>query len=277
MNKNYKAREGKTNAFCLYLCVILSLSITSLFAEEINEEGQAATTFNKQNMDPAALRSMLAPFGWQVMLDDEGGIILIPGSASTSPPLKQDAEQADFQQTDVDKLRSYLVPYGWNVEQDSDGSIILIPGRETEVEPAPVVTAEQQNYQQLDVETLREMLAPHSLNVERDDTGGIVLIPQPLFQSVPDVLPQPFAQQWTGIVLQAVAMGEVPLPIDTWQKVNDLSQAWLSETGYKGLSVGKIREVNKVYIISIVTTAPPYSLQFQLIIRISDGHIFPVS
>lgn len=277
MNKNDKVREGKTSTFCFYLCVILGLSMSSLYAEEINEDGQTATTFNTRNMDPAALKSMLVPFGWQVIPDDEGGIILIPGPAGTPPPLKQDAGQLDFQQTDVDKLRSSLVPYGWNVELDSDGSVILIPGKVTEVEPAPVVTAEQQNYQQLDVEALRNMLAPHSLNVERDDDGGIILIPQALPELTPDVIPQPFAQQWTGITLQAVAKGEIQLPIDTWKKVHDLSQQWLNESGYKELNVGKIREVYRIYIVSIVDAASPYSLQFQLVIRISDGHIFPVS
>ena len=273
---------GKKKNFCLYLCVMLSLSTPSLFAEEVTKEAQAATTLNIQNIDPEVLKSKLVPFGWQVIPDDEGGIILIPGSANTSSAPEQEEGQANLLQTNIEELRSSLVPYGWKVEQDTDGSIILIPGKvtvvePTEVEPAPVADAEQQNYQQLDIEALRNMLAPHSLGVERDANGGIIFVPQTLPQLTSDVLPQPFAQPWTGIVLQAIEQDEIPLPINTWQKVHDLSQQWLNESGYRDLSVGKIREVYRVYIVSIVNNSAPHSLQFQLVIRISDGHIFPVS
>lgn len=261
---------------------MLSLSTPSLFAEEVKKEAQAATTLNIQNINPEVLKSKLVPFGWQVIPDDEGGIILIPGSANTSSAPEQKEAQPNLLQTNLEELRSSLVPYGWNVEQDADGSIILIPGKVTKVEPTtvesvPVADTEQQNYQQLDIEALRNMLAPHSLGVERDANGGIIFVPQTLPQLTSDVIPQPFAQPWNGIVLQAIEKDEIPLPINTWQKVRDLSQQWLNESGYRDLSVGKIREVYRVYIVSIVNNSAPHSLQFQLVIRISDGHIFPVS
>lgn len=278
MNNN----KRQNSLFCSGLFIILGLFVIPVFAQVDGDE-QANKNISTQNLDPEVLKSQLVPFGWQVIPDDEGGIILIPGAVNTSSASEQKkASTSKLLQKNIEELRSSLVPYGWNVEQDTDGSIILIPGNQeevksTEVKPAVVAEQKQQAYQQMDVEALQNMLTTHRLTVERDTNGEIIFIPQPLPQSVPEVLPQPFAQPWTGIVLQTINKGEISLPINSWQKVHDLSKQWLNESGYKELSVGKIREVYRVYIVSIVSNTEPYSLQFQLVIRTSDGHIFPVS
>ncbi|MES9886481.1 MAG: hypothetical protein ABW140_06680, partial [Candidatus Sedimenticola sp. 6PFRAG1] len=64
--------------------------------------------------------------------------------------------------------------------------------------------------------------------------------------------------------------------IDSWSKAHQISTAWLKLSGFNGVSVGRIRKVNKIYIVSIVASESPHGLRNQLIIRTTDGYTSPV-
>ncbi|MES9958566.1 MAG: hypothetical protein ABW086_16095 [Sedimenticola sp.] len=64
--------------------------------------------------------------------------------------------------------------------------------------------------------------------------------------------------------------------IDSWSKAHTIASAWLKLSNLSGQSVGRIRKINRIYVISIVDEQPPHNLQNQLIIRATDGYTTPV-
>ena len=144
------------------------------------------------------------------------------------------------QQVDADTLRSLLEPHGWRVEREPDGSVLLIPGAATAPLPPVPVAIEEGAGQQL----------------EREEAMTL---------------------QWDGIVLPPIREGGITIPVDTWSKAHDLARAWVAASRQEDLQVGKIRRINRRYVVSVVSNKSPYNLRYQLIIRIADGHVFPVS
>jgi hypothetical protein len=63
------------------------------------------------------------------------------------------------------------------------------------------------------------------------------------------------------------------LPIDQWTEANEIAKEWVVSIGEKGLTVGMIRKILRVYLVSIVQDVKPYALQHQIAIRQSDGHV----
>jgi hypothetical protein len=61
----------------------------------------------------------------------------------------------------------------------------------------------------------------------------------------------------------------VSRPIGSWSKVRAAAKSWLKKENRKGLSIGKIRLIKWLYIVSIVTQKG--NMDTQLVIRASDG------
>ena len=57
--------------------------------------------------------------------------------------------------------------------------------------------------------------------------------------------------------------------VNSWRKVRSAANAWLKIKNKKGLSVGKIRHIKWLYVVSIVTKKG--NMDTQLVIRASDG------
>ncbi len=65
--------------------------------------------------------------------------------------------------------------------------------------------------------------------------------------------------------------------IDTWGEAHKVANAWLGVSGMSTyLATGKIRKINRLYVISIVDKKPPHNLKNQLIIRATDGFTLPM-
>lgn len=57
--------------------------------------------------------------------------------------------------------------------------------------------------------------------------------------------------------------------VNTWTKVRNVAKKWLKKNNKKGLSIGKIRRIKWLYLVSIVTEKG--SMDTQLVVRASDG------
>ena len=66
---------------------------------------------------------------------------------------------------------------------------------------------------------------------------------------------------------------EIALPVNSWQEAYDISSAWLASQSEFDATVGRIRKILRVYVVSIVTAEEPYTLLQQIAIRTSDGAV----
>ena len=89
--------------------------------------------------------------------------------------------------------------------------------------------------------------------------------------------------EWSGAAKVEPCPGVVPapatdvnieLPVDQWAEANLIAQAWVDRFGGPSLTVGKIRKVLRVYVISIVEKAPPFRLLHQIAVNAQDGRTF---
>ncbi len=80
------------------------------------------------------------------------------------------------------------------------------------------------------------------------------------------------ASSCPGTVVDA---GVVP-PVDTWAKAHRVAVAWIDRRGERGVIVGRIRHVLRVYLISIVEKRRPHRLRHQIVVRRRDGRVFLV-
>ena len=84
------------------------------------------------------------------------------------------------------------------------------------------------------------------------------------------------ARSWSGVMLPALQKGTIRLPLDSWEKAHQLTLSWIELSGRDDLLPGKIRNINKVYLVSVVSRIPPHVLRHQLVFREDDGHMFLV-
>lgn len=76
--------------------------------------------------------------------------------------------------------------------------------------------------------------------------------------------------------LDPVATGGLTPPVDTKGEAAALAKAWLEQSGETGLTVGAVRRIHQVFLVSIVTEDRPHQLRNQLAIRMEDGLLVPL-
>jgi hypothetical protein len=242
--------------------------------------------------DVERLRGMLTPHGWRVEADGVGGVLLYPRSVETSAPVQKGsskrslpivAPRAGFTSRDIAHLRSLLSPHGWRVEADGEGGVLLYPGalgahslpRTANSRRAQSRISSVREFDSGELEILRALLAPHGWRVEGDSQGGVLLIPHQPVAEEPAVT-YVAAKRWSGVVLPAIQGGTIRVPIDSWEKAYQLTRSWIELSGQKDLFPGKIRKINKVYLVSVVSRVSPHPLRHQIVFRQDDGHMFLV-
>jgi len=194
----------------------------------------------------SGIEQALTDSGWAVKRDDEGSLILIPHG-----PSKED-QKVDQWET----MREQLQATGWSVSREADGTLVLIPPTEAVVaSPEPVDP----------MADMKQKLREAGWTVSTSADGSMLLYPPG--ESTPDEATQPAAV--AGIPTQV----EITLPVDSWQEAHDIAQHWLDSQPEYGASVGKIRKVLRVYLVSIVSETAPYNLLQQIAIRTSDGSV----
>jgi len=220
---------------------------------------KAADTGRIPATDLGSLQQALKEKGWQVSQDQKGDLLVYPSGAASVAESTADVEQdADR----LDDLRALLSASGWKVDKRAQGDLILYPA-------SPVVTAtpkeEVLRIEQTDVVGIKKALNNAGWRAEQRNDGSLILYPRS------DSSPPPVAEQ-----RDPVSTGKVKLPVDSWKEARLIARHWVSEQTDRGLSLGKIRKVNWIYLVSIVEKSPPYRLKNQLAIRSKDGSVVSI-
>ena len=172
----------------------------------------------------------------------------------------------------LDALEAALKRHGWRVEYDSEGSLLLfppVPDPVSEpVDPPPAEVGE--TIDATDLDALQAAAAERGWGHRREADGSLVLVPP---GHSPEPADAPSCQ--IGMVRVSGAQ-EVSLPVDTADKAGRLAEFWLRESGADSLSIGRIRQVNRLFLVSVVEDEQPFFLHTQLVVRADDGCLFAV-
>lgn len=189
---------------------------------------------------------------------------------------------ASAQLDDFEQVRALFEPRGWRVEQDDAGYLSLYPpstksdpveAKEEGIAPAP----QEQVIAGDDNDELTEALARHGWTVSKEDDGSLLLYPPaPKEEPAADEGPT-FPEPLAGEMIDTLNSGDIELPIDSWNEAHRMAKGWLSQHRLEGVKVGRIRVINRVYLVSIVESEHPYNLVAQLVIRMEDGAILQVA
>jgi hypothetical protein len=217
--------------------------------------------------DPA-IDQALRQAGWEVRREEGRGLLLYPPqtareSAEVTSNEKPPAGSAPTPDGAVPRTRpdwDRLRTMGWRVEEGADRSTLLYPplrkaeGGVSATAPAAIPDR-----------ALDALLQERGWRVERDGQGGLLLYPLGAAPAGSDVTPVP------GVETAPVREAAVTLPVDRWTEARTIADAWLAERGAPGWRVGKIRQVHRVYLVSIVDGARPPNLVHQIAITSGNG------
>jgi hypothetical protein len=171
-----------------------------------------------------------------------------------------------------DALEATLKRHGWRVEHDSEGALLLFPpSSEPAAEAADPLPAETgERIDATDLDALQAAAAEHGWTHRREADGSLVLLP-------PGVSPEPGDAGSCQIGMVRVSSAEeVPLPVDTEAKAYRLAESWLRESDVGSLAIGRIRQVNRLFIVSMVEDEEPFLLHTQLVVRVDDGCLMAI-
>jgi hypothetical protein len=215
--------------------------------------------------DPA-LDQALRQAGWEVKRSAGEGLVLSPPQMPAAAPTAAADPAPGVPATgapDWDRLRGL----GWRVERSADGSTLLYPPAPPV--PVPGVTPANRTEKALDA-----LLQERGWRVERDAQGAMLLYPRTAPQAGPSATPSQAGSTVVpalGVVTAPVRDAAVELPVDRWAEARTIADAWLAEHGAPGWRVGKIRQVHRVYMVSIVDEARPPKVIHQIAITSGNG------
>ena len=205
-----------------------------------------------------ALEKALEESGWAVHRDPDGNLLLAPVERSGPEQAAPKTAIAD----QWPELASKLQSAGWLVEHEADGSLRLVsPGTEAKQKSAED-TKEPANAFQSSSDRMQRQLRDAGWKVTRSSDDSLLLYP-PGYSGFGK--PEPCPGVPTSVA--------VSLPVDNWQDAHDIAQGWLRIQEPFNAAVGKIRKILNVYLVSIVSSKPPYNLIQQIAIRNSDGSV----
>ena len=254
-----------------------------------------------------ALEAALKRHGWRVERDSEGGILLYlpsPQSADVGdepkPAKAEDTVELPgdrIEAHDLDGLQRALEAQGWRVERSPEGDLLVFPvdpaGGEGVSPVAPALVSEPGPSEAVDESLMprtdgdtgiaREIIVATDLDAlqaaaaergwahRREADGSLVLLP-------PGVPPEQGDALSCQIGMVRVSGAEaIPLPIDTGEKAHRLAEFWLRASDVSSLAIGRIRQVNRLFLVSVVEPEEPFFLRTQLVIRAEDGCLMAIS
>jgi hypothetical protein len=233
------------------------------------------------------LLQMLEQQGWQAQSAADGSLIFRPpgprttpdqGSAPTGEP---GAEPAQAETQEIERL---LLERGWRTKTDTAGNTLLIPVRTTadetpRVELAGPETAAETGHGKTTTQPFSQFqraLSSTGWLVRPAPDGSMTIFPPGSANEPSPERPGATGDghgHCAGVILTAVTQGEISLPIDGPDKAARLATDWIADFGHADTTLGRIRQINHLYVVSIVDRASPHLLRNQLIIRSENGGI----
>ncbi|MEN8803095.1 MAG: hypothetical protein ABF297_14075 [Thiogranum sp.] len=224
--------------------------------------------------------------GWEIRTDTEGNTLLTPAVQSTQTPARSHPTTPASAETErpagalsivvPPELETLLRERGWHIETDTGGDTLLMP---TGSVPSDTTNIETRQAPDPFLQFIQS-LENKGWRVEPAESGAVIIFPPVQADELPSDRGDPLQPDQRGhsqwIELEAIATGEIELPVDGPGKAKKLAGAWIDNFGLPGLSVGKVRQINHVYAVSIVDSETPYWLRNQLIIRSNDGGVIVV-
>jgi len=217
-------------------------------------KGQQARTLSEPDhptIDMEGLRHKLEQTGWRVQRASDGSLLLFPDIA---PPMKN---FSDAPTTPLDRLEQKLRAKGWKTRRDTDGSLILFPPTSMPVQEAPASPVPHPINGEM-----RKRLESRGWKIRDMKEGAIALLPPAALEKS-----APVPCSGYGVAMKLL------LPVANAREARLITQAWLKQTPWKDLSVGKVRQVLKVFLVSLVSVDRPHLLRHQIAIRASDGRV----
>lgn len=218
-----------------------------------------------------SLRESLQQQGWQEYTAADGSVIY----RQPKKEIATDIPSGKRETAEIRKFGEALQNHGWQVEWDSDNTLILIPA--TTTPPSDKSPNATPQITTAPFETMTDNL-PSDLSgfkywhIERDQRGALLFHPVDI--SALEDQPQASTNiQQTECRIDHFQLTSGSLPVDQWSEAQDVAKQWLNTTGATGLQVGRIRKINRIYLVSIVGESEPYPLEHQLAIRASDASV----
>lgn len=215
--------------------------------------------------------------GWQVEVLVDGSLQLTPAGESASVP-EAPGPQPSATPAPAPGVQApgwaALREHGWRVETDAEGSTLLFPPSAAPAtpppapEPSPPKAPDEAVARDEVARDLDALLAERGWRAQREPDGSLLLFPLRRAPSAPvAVEPSP------GVVPSVVSESEVRLPIDSWEKARAVAASWVGSVGDATLQVGRVRQIFRVYLVSIVDATAPHALRHQIAIGVEDGRV----
>ena len=215
---------------------------------EKEQETSGADSSAHQQTNTTSLIQQLEAAGWQVTKKQNGNLIV-----TRKTPGGNEAPSGNNWQ----HIEQQLQTTGWRTSRDENGTLTLIPP--TSAASTPPV---QRPGQRIPRNGMLRQLRNAGWAASQDSDGNMLLYPP---GNTATNKPAPCPGTAPAIAIQ--------LPVDSWQEAHDIATDWLSHQADYNATVGKIRKILNIYIISIVTAQKPYNLVQQIAIRNHDGAV----
>ena len=230
----------------------------------------AETTTQKEKPVPSAvdeqweqMQQQLKAAGWDASRDADGSLVLIPPGETAETTTRKEEPAPSAADKQWEQMQQQLKAAGWGASREADGSLVLIPPGESLDTAAPEeeAAAEKQNDA---MESMQEKLRESGWQVTENSDGSILFY-------------HPKQQRSEKGTIRP-ARGHAPptdfdLPVTSWTQARTLTLKWLMQQSPGNLTMGKIREIYDVYLVSILSNSRSDRLRHQIAVRKSDGHI----
>ncbi|MEW8051636.1 MAG: hypothetical protein AB2792_05840 [Candidatus Thiodiazotropha sp.] len=214
-----------------------------------------------------SLRESLLLQGWQEYMAADGSVIY-------RQPVKEPVTDNQSPEAELPNIRQFgnaLQQRGWQVEWDSEGTLILRPGDTGDAPAQPVTPTVESG----SVTLPANLTGFDYWHIERDESGALLFHPVELPSANPSKMAEA-SDKMAECRIDYFQLDPGVLPLDDWSEVHELTKRWIDTTRESGLQVGRIRRINRVYLVSVVGDIEPYRLKYQLAIRISDGGVIRI-
>ncbi len=218
------------------------------------------------------LQQLLRQRGWVIRESAAGTTLqlLLDPPSTPAAATQESLPTAGSRAQDVYRM---LEARGWRVRQDASGNTLLIPtpGAESSQSGDATVAEGQAGDSMAD---FRDTAEAAGWRIESSADGSLIMYPPGKSADQRDTTATDHG--CAGTPTASVAEGSTGLPIRDEASARQLAREWLTERHPTGRIVGRVRQINRIFVVSIVGSTPPYPLRNQLVIRGDSGHIVQI-